>query len=110
MRAGSLRTRIRFEKPVDRPDGSGGVSRTWEPALSRRARIVSSTGVAVEELSQRYAGMTHAWALRPVDIDTTWRAVIDNVPHRIVAVITDRIDEIRLLTETSNPEVKTYGH
>jgi len=109
MRAGRLRTRINFERPVDTADGLGGVSRTWEPVLSRRADLLSSAGVAVEELSQRYSGMTHAWTLRPVEIDTTWRAVIDGAPHRIVAVLTDRVNQIRLLTESSTPEASTYG-
>lgn len=90
MRAGTLRTRVEFQRPVTAADAVGQRLPTWETVVKRRGSLVQRTGSESEGIAVQ---STTRWELRVryetalADMSTKWRVLSGGRTYDIDSVI-----------------------
>ena len=91
MRAGRLRTRIRFERPVEKTDELGNAYDGWEALFERWGDLLPQRGreqVEAGRLESSNLGTLQVrWSADAAALDASHRAVIDGQHWQIRSII-----------------------
>jgi head-tail adaptor len=94
MKAGTLRHRIRLERPLVTPDSYQGVAKDWEAVAEVDAAVDAISGREFLNADRELAGVTWRVTLREVPgvtVEPSWRAIVldDDAPRTldIIAVL-----------------------
>lgn len=89
MRAGSLRTLVKFQQPTEASDGYGGQTLTWGSDITVPCAFRAESGRESLETGRLESSVMAVLSVRAAavpNVTAGWRAVIDNVNWNIRSV------------------------